>query len=177
MRFLTIPLLSLPLLPFSASLVLHLSTSVEAVNHLFKRDCPLADADVQKIVAPLKGKLQRGITCWATRVCSWTEFVVTRIDVCGKGIEPGTAADITWVEETVLLKYLSKSFVGKALRVGECSVSTPIACSDHRRAGLNSDVNDLIEKCHKNTYNYCLLEDQDAVLMCAKDQVGGLIVS
>lgn len=38
------------------------------------------------------------------------------------------------------------------------------------------DINKVINKCHKNTYNYCALQDRDAMGKCTKDQATSLAV-
>ncbi|KAF8155747.1 hypothetical protein B0H34DRAFT_508600 [Crassisporium funariophilum] len=78
-------------------------------------------------------------------------------EVCKQGIKPGGAADVAWVKKTIFPKYLTKAFIGKELP-----------------AGLNKDIDALMSKCHKNSYNYCSKVDRAAMSNCAKTQMGSL---
>lgn len=102
-----------------------------------------------------------------------------RIDICGQGINPGGAADLAWVRNNIFPKYLVKAFLGKDLPGGmPYPAVTPEswAVLTLLLLGFMNDLNRLIDKCHKNTYNYCAHPDRDAMRRCAKDQAWSLAV-
>lgn len=57
-------------------------------------ECPPKEEDIKKVAQPMKAKFDK--------------------DVCGQGIKPGGAADVAFVKQKILPKYLSAAFIGKA---------------------------------------------------------------
>lgn len=40
---------------------------------------------------------------------------------------------------------------------------------------MDKDLDAMIKKCHKDTYNYCEKADQDAAANCARDNAAPLV--
>ncbi|KAF8155749.1 hypothetical protein B0H34DRAFT_675887 [Crassisporium funariophilum] len=80
-------------------------------------------------------------------------------EVCKLGIKPGGAADVKWVKTVLLPYYLSKSFIGTALP-----------------KGIEKEIDNILMKCHKNSYNYCTEPDRVKVASCVKGIAGSLML-
>ncbi|KIM40706.1 hypothetical protein M413DRAFT_11542 [Hebeloma cylindrosporum] len=78
--------------------------------------------------------------------------------ICGQGIKPGGQADVDWVKDNILSYYLSKEWLTK---------DPP--------KGWNGEIDKIIKKCHKDTYNYCDQGDRDKVKDCVKGMAGSLM--
>jgi hypothetical protein len=67
--------------------------------------------------------------------------------------------------------------LGKELPAGEKYLDRTILPSHSSRPGWENDVNKIIEKCHKNTYNYCIKATREKVGECVKSEAMAMIVS
>ncbi|KAF9467617.1 hypothetical protein BDZ94DRAFT_1248555 [Collybia nuda] len=79
--------------------------------------------------------------------------------VCDLGIKPGGTADIKWLRTNILPYYLSKKWLTK---------DPP--------KGWQSEIDKIIKKCHKDTYNYCLDGDRSKAGDCLKGMAGSLML-
>jgi len=80
-------------------------------------------------------------------------------DICGQGIKLGGQADLDFVNKVLLPYYLSTKWLTKA-----------------PPTGWEKEVDKIVAKCHKNTYNYCIDADAKKVGDCVKGMAGSLML-